>query len=72
MFVAFRAIAYSTLFIAFLLIYLPARVLSWSGITRRPKVFSRFKSMLHRGTFSSAPTKIARNGGFTRALALMI
>jgi protein-S-isoprenylcysteine O-methyltransferase Ste14 len=34
MFVAFRAITYSTLFISFLLIYLPARVLSRSGITR--------------------------------------
>ena len=34
MFVAFRAIVYSTAFIAFLLIYLPARVLSWSGIIR--------------------------------------
>jgi len=35
MFVAFRAITYATCFIGFLLIYLPARVLSWSGI-RRP------------------------------------
>jgi protein-S-isoprenylcysteine O-methyltransferase Ste14 len=35
MFVAFRAITYATLFIAFLLIYLPARVLTWSGI-RQP------------------------------------
>ncbi len=34
MFVAFRAITYSTLFIGLLLIYLPARVLSWSGIVR--------------------------------------
>jgi protein-S-isoprenylcysteine O-methyltransferase Ste14 len=34
MFVAFRAITYSTFFVAFLLIYLPTRVLSWSGITR--------------------------------------
>ena len=34
MFVAFRAITYATLFTAFLLIYLPARVLSWSGIAR--------------------------------------
>lgn len=34
MFVAFRAVTYGTLFIAFLLIYLPARVLSWSGIAR--------------------------------------
>ena len=32
MFVAFRAITYSALFIGFLLIYLPTRVLSWSGI----------------------------------------
>ena len=39
MFVAFRAITYSTLFVAFLLIYLPARVLSWSGINR-PSVIS--------------------------------
>jgi protein-S-isoprenylcysteine O-methyltransferase Ste14 len=34
MFVVFRAITYSTLFIGFLLIYLPTRVLSWSGIGR--------------------------------------
>jgi len=34
MFVAFRAITYATLFIAFVLIYLPARFLSRSGITR--------------------------------------
>jgi protein-S-isoprenylcysteine O-methyltransferase Ste14 len=34
MFIAFRAITYATLFIGFLLIYLPARVLSWSGIIR--------------------------------------
>jgi len=34
MFVAFRAITYSTLFIGLLLIYLPTRVLSWSGIVR--------------------------------------
>jgi protein-S-isoprenylcysteine O-methyltransferase Ste14 len=34
MFVTFRAITYSTLFIGFLLIYLPTRVLSWSGIVR--------------------------------------
>jgi protein-S-isoprenylcysteine O-methyltransferase Ste14 len=34
MFVAFRAITYSTLFIGLLLVYLPTRVLSWSGIVR--------------------------------------
>jgi protein-S-isoprenylcysteine O-methyltransferase Ste14 len=34
MFVAFRAITYSILFIGLLLIYLPTRVLSWSGIVR--------------------------------------
>jgi protein-S-isoprenylcysteine O-methyltransferase Ste14 len=34
MFVAFRAITYATLFIGLLLIYLPTRVLSWSGIIR--------------------------------------
>jgi len=32
--VAFRAITYATLFIAFLLVYLPSRVLLWSGIIR--------------------------------------
>jgi protein-S-isoprenylcysteine O-methyltransferase Ste14 len=35
MFVAFRTITYATCFIGLLLIYLPARVLAWSGI-RRP------------------------------------
>jgi protein-S-isoprenylcysteine O-methyltransferase Ste14 len=34
MFVAFRATTYSSLFIGLLLIYLPTRVLSWSGIVR--------------------------------------
>jgi hypothetical protein len=34
MFVFARAVTYSVLFIGFLLIYLPARVLSWSGIVR--------------------------------------
>jgi protein-S-isoprenylcysteine O-methyltransferase Ste14 len=38
MLVAFRAITYSTLFIAFLLIYLPGRLLSWSGINRPPLI----------------------------------
>ena len=32
--VAFRAITYATLFVAFLLLYLPSRVLLWSGIVR--------------------------------------
>jgi protein-S-isoprenylcysteine O-methyltransferase Ste14 len=34
MFVLFRAMAYATLFVGLLLIYLPARVLAWSGILR--------------------------------------
>jgi protein-S-isoprenylcysteine O-methyltransferase Ste14 len=34
MFVAFRAITYATVFVGFLLIYLPARLLSGSGIVR--------------------------------------
>ena len=34
MFVIFRAITYATLFVGFLLIYLPTRLLSWSGIVR--------------------------------------
>jgi protein-S-isoprenylcysteine O-methyltransferase Ste14 len=38
MLVAFRAITYSTLFVAFLLIYRPGRVLSWSGISRPPLI----------------------------------
>jgi protein-S-isoprenylcysteine O-methyltransferase Ste14 len=38
MFVAFRAAIYSILFIAFLLIYLPARVLFWCGIRRPPRL----------------------------------
>jgi protein-S-isoprenylcysteine O-methyltransferase Ste14 len=32
MFVFIRAITYATLFVGFLLVFLPARVLSWSGI----------------------------------------
>jgi protein-S-isoprenylcysteine O-methyltransferase Ste14 len=34
MFVLFRAVTYSALFIGLVLMYLPARVLSWSGIVR--------------------------------------
>lgn len=34
MFVLIRTITYATLFIAFVLVFLPARVLSWSGIGR--------------------------------------
>ena len=34
MFVVARAVTYSVLFIGFLLVYVPARVLSWSGVVR--------------------------------------
>ncbi|MGQ0648434.1 MAG: methyltransferase family protein [Gemmatimonadaceae bacterium] len=34
MFVLIRAITYATLFVGFLLVFLPARVLEWSGIDR--------------------------------------
>jgi protein-S-isoprenylcysteine O-methyltransferase Ste14 len=34
MFRLFRAITYATLFIGFLLVFLPARVIEWSGIVR--------------------------------------
>src|SRR5947209_11066187 len=34
MFVLVRAITYAALFIGFVLVYLPGRFLSWSGITR--------------------------------------
>lgn len=34
MFVLFRTLTYATLFIALVLIYLPARVLAWAGVTR--------------------------------------
>lgn len=34
MFLLFRAITYAALFIGFLLVFLPGRVLAWSGITR--------------------------------------
>ena len=36
MWLLIRAVAYSALFIGFLLVFLPARVLSWSGITPMP------------------------------------
>jgi protein-S-isoprenylcysteine O-methyltransferase Ste14 len=38
MFVIFRAITYATLFVGFLLIYLPARVLASAGIVRPPVI----------------------------------
>jgi protein-S-isoprenylcysteine O-methyltransferase Ste14 len=34
MFVIYRAITYATFFVGFVLIYLPSRFLSWSGIVR--------------------------------------
>ncbi len=34
MFVLFRTLAYATLFIGFLLVYLPSRVLAWTGVLR--------------------------------------
>jgi protein-S-isoprenylcysteine O-methyltransferase Ste14 len=33
-----RAITYATLFIGFLLVFLPARVLAWSGIVRPAEI----------------------------------
>ena len=36
MFVLARTIVYASLFIGFLLIYLPGRFLAWSGVTRPP------------------------------------
>lgn len=36
--VLIRAIVYSTLFIGFVLVFLPARVLSWSGVVRPANV----------------------------------
>jgi len=38
MFVVVRAITFSALFIGFLLIYLPARLLSWSGMVAPPVI----------------------------------
>jgi protein-S-isoprenylcysteine O-methyltransferase Ste14 len=35
-FVLARAISYAALFIGFVLLYLPARMLSWAGVTRPP------------------------------------
>ena len=34
MFVFVRAVTYATLFIGLVLVYVPARVLSWSGVVR--------------------------------------
>lgn len=38
MWVLIRAVTYATLFVGFLLVFLPARVLSWSGITAIPVI----------------------------------
>jgi len=40
LFTIFRAIVYATLFIAFVLFYLPSRVLSWSGLVRPAAIAS--------------------------------
>jgi protein-S-isoprenylcysteine O-methyltransferase Ste14 len=46
MFVFARAVTYSALFIGFLLIYLPGRVLSWSGFVRPPIAGPQVAGML--------------------------
>lgn len=38
MFVLLRAVTYATLFIGLLLVFLPARLLSWSGVTSPPAI----------------------------------
>jgi protein-S-isoprenylcysteine O-methyltransferase Ste14 len=38
MFVLIRAVTYATLFVSLVLVFLPARVLAWSGITRPPVI----------------------------------
>jgi protein-S-isoprenylcysteine O-methyltransferase Ste14 len=38
MYVFFRAVVYATLFIALVLIYLPSRLLAWSGIVTRSAI----------------------------------
>ena len=38
MFVFFRAITYASLFIGFVLIYFPARVLAWAGVSRPAEI----------------------------------
>jgi protein-S-isoprenylcysteine O-methyltransferase Ste14 len=38
MFVLLRAVTYATLFIGFVLIFLPARFLAWSGVARPPGI----------------------------------
>jgi protein-S-isoprenylcysteine O-methyltransferase Ste14 len=46
MFVFARAVTYAVLFVGFVLIYLPARVLSWSGIVRPPIAGPQVAGML--------------------------
>jgi protein-S-isoprenylcysteine O-methyltransferase Ste14 len=38
MFVLLRAVTYATLFIGFVLVFLPSRFLSWSGVTGPPAI----------------------------------
>ena len=38
MFVVVRAVTYATLFIGLVLVFLPARLLSWSGVTNTPAI----------------------------------
>ena len=38
MFVLIRALTYATLFVAFVLVFLPARVAWWAGVTRPPGI----------------------------------
>lgn len=54
MFVAFRAITYAALFTGFLLIYLPERLLAWTGI-HRPAAFEAEQALgLLLATFGAA------------------
>jgi hypothetical protein len=41
MFVLFRTITYATVFVSFLLIYLPARVLAWSALRAQRRLKRR-------------------------------
>jgi protein-S-isoprenylcysteine O-methyltransferase Ste14 len=49
-----RAVTYSTLFIGFLLLFLPSRVLAWSGIVQPPAIGARQITGVILGAFGPA------------------
>lgn len=54
MFVLIRALTWASLFVGFVLVFLPARLLTWSGVARRPELGPLQVGGLAMGTAGAA------------------